>query len=51
MSNLKDQVKDKIDDAADAAKTTTGKVVDKAKDLTHKAGEAIEKGGKRLQDV
>jgi hypothetical protein len=51
MSNLKDQVKDKIDDTADAAKKTTGKVVDKAKNLTHKAGEAIEKGAKRLQDV
>jgi len=51
MSNLKDKVKVKIDDAADAAKKTTGKVVDKAKDLTHKAGESIEKGGKRLQDI
>ncbi len=51
MSNLKDQVKDKIDDAAHAAKKTTGKVVDKAKDLTHKAGSAIEKGGKRLKHV
>lgn len=51
MNDLKDQVKDKIDDVSDAAKKTTGKVVDKAKDLTHKTGEAIEKGGKRLQDV
>ena len=51
MSNLKDQAKEKIDDAAKAAKKTTGTVVDKAKDLAHKAGETIEKGGKRLQDV
>jgi len=51
MSNLKDEAKDKIDHAADAAKKTTEKVVDKAKDLTHKAGESVEKGGKRLQDV
>ena len=51
MSNLKNQVKDKIDDATDAAKKTTGKVINKAKDITHKAGEAIAKGGKRLQDV
>jgi hypothetical protein len=51
MSNVKEQAKDKIADAAKAAKKTTGKVVDKAKDLTHKAGESIEKGGKRLQNV
>jgi hypothetical protein len=51
MSNLKNQVKDKIGDAADAAKKTTGKVVDKARNLTHKAGEVMEKGGKRLKHV
>jgi vacuolar-type H+-ATPase subunit H len=51
MSNFKDQAKDKIDDAAKAAKKTAGKAVDKAKDLTHKAGESVEKGGKRLRDV
>jgi hypothetical protein len=51
MSNFKDAAKEKIDDAANAAKKTTEKVVDKTKDATHKAGEAVEKGGKRLKDV
>jgi len=51
MSNLKDQVNNRIDDTANVAKKTTRKVVDKAKDLTHKAGSVIEKGGKRLKHV
>jgi uncharacterized protein YjbJ (UPF0337 family) len=51
MSNLKDQAEDKVDQAAEAIKKTTGKVIDKSKDLAHGAGKAVEKGGKHLQKV
>jgi uncharacterized protein YjbJ (UPF0337 family) len=51
MSNLKEKANDKVDQAAEAVKKTTGKVIDKSKDLAHSAGKSIEKGGKRLQDV
>ena len=39
------------DEAASAVKKASDKVVDKSKDLTHQAGKAVEKGGKRMQDV
>jgi hypothetical protein len=51
MSNLKGQAEDKVDQAAKAIKKTAGKVIDKSKDLAHSAGKAVEKGGKRLQQV
>ena len=51
MSDVKGKVKDKIDDAAEATKKAVDKVVDKSKDAAHKAGEQLEKGGKRLQDA
>jgi ElaB/YqjD/DUF883 family membrane-anchored ribosome-binding protein len=51
MSNIKDKAKAKIDDAASAVQKTSDKVVDKAKDATHQAGKAVEKGGKRMQDA
>jgi hypothetical protein len=51
MSDVKDKLKDKIDDAADATKKVVDKVVDKSKDAAHKAGEHLERGGKRLQDA
>ena len=51
MSDLKDKTKKKIDDGANAARKATDQVVDKAKDVTHKAGKKMEEGGKRLQDA
>ena len=51
MSDLKDRVKQKIDEGVDAAKKVTDQAVDKTKDFAHRAGKKIEKGGKRLQDV
>jgi hypothetical protein len=51
MSNIKDKVKSKIDDAADATKKAVDKVADKSKEAAHKAGEQLERGGKRLQDA
>jgi hypothetical protein len=51
MSDLKNKAKEKIDDAADAAKKASAKVADKAKDIAHKGGKKMEEGGKRLQDV
>jgi hypothetical protein len=51
MSNMKDKAKAKVDEAASAVKKASDKVVDKSKDLTHQAGKAVEKGGKRMQDV
>jgi hypothetical protein len=51
MSDVKDKLKNKIDDAADAGKKVVEKVVDKSKDAAHKAGEQLERGGKRLQNA
>jgi gas vesicle protein len=51
LSDIKDKVKDSIDDAADATKKAVDKVVEKSKDAAHKAGEQLERGGKRLQDA
>ena len=51
MSDLRDKAKDKIDEAAVAAKKATDHVVDKTKDLAHKAGKKMEEAGKQLQDA
>jgi hypothetical protein len=51
MNNMKDKAKAKVDEAANAVKKASDKVVDKSKDLTHQAGKTVEKGGKRMQDV
>ena len=51
MSDLKSKAKEKIDDAAAAAKATAGKAVDKGKDLTHAAGKKLESTGKSLRNV
>jgi hypothetical protein len=51
MSNLKETAKDKIDDAAKAAKKLAANVIDKSRDVAHSAGKKLEKGGKRLKDV
>jgi hypothetical protein len=51
MNDIKTKAKRKIDDAADAAKKATGKVLDRSKDLARSAGKKIEEGGKRLQDA
>ncbi len=49
MSNIKDKLKDKIDDAAEATKKAVDVVAEKSKDAAHKAGKQLEQGGKRLQ--
>jgi gas vesicle protein len=51
MSDVKDKLKNQVDDAADATKKAVDKVVDKSKDAAHKAGEHLERGGKRLQNA
>jgi hypothetical protein len=51
MSDVKDKLKNKIDDAADAGKKVVDKVVDKSRDAAHQAGKHLERGGKRLQDA
>jgi hypothetical protein len=51
MSDLKDKLKEQIDDAADATKKALGHAVDKTKDVTHEIGKQLEKGGKRLKDA
>jgi hypothetical protein len=51
MSDFKGKAKDKIDDAANAAKRGTDKVVDKSKEAAHNAGKKMEEGGKRLQNA
>jgi uncharacterized protein YjbJ (UPF0337 family) len=51
MSNLTDKAKNKIDAAADSAKTATGKVTDKARDIAHSTGKKMEDGAKKLKDA
>jgi hypothetical protein len=51
MANLEDRAKNKIDDAAAAAKKATSKVVDKSKEVAHVAGQKLVDGGKRLKSV
>ena len=45
MSNVKDKLKDKIDDTAAAGKKLVNKVADKSKDVAHDAGKKLEQGG------
>jgi hypothetical protein len=49
MSDIKEKVKDKIDDAAEITKKAVDAVAEKSKDAAHKAGKQLEQGGKRLQ--
>ena len=49
MSDLKHTAKDKIEATANAAKKATGKVVDKAKDLSHSAGKKMDDAAKKLK--
>jgi len=51
MGDLKDKAKEKIDDAAAAAKKATDKMSGRAKGLAHSAGKKMEQGAKRLKDV
>ena len=51
MSDLKDKTKEKIDSAAKATKDAAGKVIDKSKDLAHKAGEKMDEGAKKLKSA
>jgi predicted butyrate kinase (DUF1464 family) len=51
MSDVKSKLKDKISDTAEGAKKLVDKSVDKSKEAAHKAGEHLERGGKRLQKV
>jgi len=51
ITDVKERVTDKIDDAASAAKKAAGQVVDKSKDVAHNAGRKIEEAGKKLQEV
>jgi gas vesicle protein len=51
MSVLKDQAQEKLDDVARSAKTVADQIVDKSKEVAHDAGESLESGGKRLQEV
>ena len=51
MSDVKKDLKNKVDDGSTAAKEVLDKVIEKSKDAAHEAGKMIERGGKRLQDA
>jgi hypothetical protein len=51
MAETKDKVKDKIDEAAEAAKNATDKVSDKAKEAAQKTGQAVQNAGKKIKDA
>ena len=45
----KDDVKNKIDQAAEKAKDATDRIADKAKDAAHKTGEKLKDAGEKLK--
>jgi len=45
----RDDVKDKIDDAAREGRKATDKVADKSKDLAHETGDKLKKAGEELK--
>jgi ElaB/YqjD/DUF883 family membrane-anchored ribosome-binding protein len=51
MSDLKDKLNEKIEDAAEATKSVLDKVADQSKDVAHEIGKRVEQVGKRLQDA
>jgi hypothetical protein len=51
MSDLKEKTKQKTEEAAQAVKEVTAKIVEKSKDVAHTVGKKMEEGGKRLQDA
>jgi hypothetical protein len=51
MSDIKVKAKEKIEDAAEAARKVVDQLVAASKDAAHAAGKTIEKGGKRLRNA
>jgi hypothetical protein len=51
MSDLRETLKEKTEEATHAVKDATAKVVEKSKDVAHAVGKKMEEGGKRLQDA
>ncbi len=49
VSDARDKLRNKLDDAADATKKMMDQVAEKSRDAAHRAGEQLERGGKRLQ--
>jgi hypothetical protein len=50
MSDLKDKVKDTIDDAAHAAKKTTDHVAEKVKDAAYETGKKVKEVGEEIKE-
>ena len=51
MSDFKDKAKQTINAAAQSAKKTSDKMIDKSREAAHTAGKTLVKQGKRLQGV
>ncbi len=51
VKDLKDQASENLDAAAGVAKATAMEIVDKSRDVAHRAGKTLEMGGRRLQDA
>ena len=51
MADAKSKVKEKIGDAAGAAKAATDKVAEKTKEGAKKVGEGIKDGGQAVKDA
>ncbi len=51
MSGAKEKLTDTLNGAASAAKSAVDNVVDKSREAAHKAGEHLERSGRRLQDA
>ena len=51
MSDFKDKARVKINAAANTAKRTSDKMIDKSREAAHSAGKTLVKQGKRLQSL
>jgi hypothetical protein len=51
MNDLKGKTKEKIQDAADAAKKAADLAVENGREVAHKAGKKMRDAGKRLQKL
>jgi hypothetical protein len=50
MADTKENIKEKIDAAADKAKHLTGKAVDKSKEVAKNVGQKVKDAGQKIKD-
>ena len=51
MSDIKNKVKEGIDDAAAKTKSVAGKAIDKTKDAVRAGGDAVKEAGNKMKNA